>query len=79
MRLVKFENGKYGIRRITLAGYQFLSHIPPNFSVNYGDGWNWWTNEPQYRKYFEIDTLGDAYKILKEYTIKTHVDNGKPV
>lgn len=31
MKLVKFKNGKYGIRRTTLFGYQFLSNNA-----------NWW-------------------------------------
>jgi len=75
MRIVKFKDGTYGVRRFVGAGY---------FYIEYEFAENFWT----FKKYRTRMSLEKAKKLLKDVIkyqkeTKEHIawreDNGKPI
>lgn len=55
MKIVKFKNGTYGIRKWTLFGYKFLSR----------SGGYWWHLRSNLLAYCQFERLNDARKIYE--------------
>ncbi len=71
MRMVKFDNGKYGLRRWTIFGYEFYDLNEPESHI-------WWNKGRHILAYCQgtQEQVEDAVRFLK---IPLYTDVGKPV
>jgi hypothetical protein len=70
MKIVQFKDGKYGIRKLTFIGYQFLTRTPKE---DY-----WWTNK-QYICTSASMNKEEVVARWEEIHNKKPFDNGIPV
>ena len=70
MKLVKFENGKYGVRLYWFFGWRFLS-------VPYSGGYIW--SGVRYINSYCQGTKEEAENALKKYQCKYNIVNNSPL
>ena len=71
MKIVQFRNGDFGIRKLTIAGYMFLS-------ADENDDF-WWRDKDYVIRYAHIKTREGVIERWKSYKGRPRVDNGNPV
>lgn len=64
MKIVKFKNGKYGVRRRSIFGYRFLGRNRDH----------WWFDLRHVHRWAEFETLEEATAAFNDIT-----DAGEPV
>jgi hypothetical protein len=80
MKLVKFKNGKYGVRKWTLVGYRFLGSDSAGNQEYY-----WWRAVKEYVQDQATMTKDQALKRMEQYKNRHNdpkpepFDNGEPV
>jgi hypothetical protein len=70
MEIVKFEDGKYGVRLIGVGGYKFVGRIDSSlftYTASQYDG----------RKYWAFDELGDAQNVYEQVEASCLPDTGE--
>lgn len=69
MKIVQFKDGRYGIRKFTFIGYQFLTRTPEED--------HWWTDKKYIRQYASMNKE-EVIARWGEMHNKKPFDNGNP-